>query len=161
MRSVLVLFFLNKMPWSYINISEEQKVLLLLKISILTEDWDFAIEILSQNQSPLKLSPTHSLGARYTMLFIVSKMCIHIIRFLDTPLFAYRDSLNARCYFRVIRLLGYSAAIICNLHSAHFDIIVCFNGISNNIITIYSQNKSCSVRSLQQWKLTFPICWKG
>ena len=39
---------------------ENKKVPLLLQISILIEDWDFAIEILSQNQPlHLKPAPTH------------------------------------------------------------------------------------------------------
>ena len=53
---------------------ENKKVPLLLKVSILIEDCDFAIQILSQNQFfHLKPSPSHYLCARYAMLFIVFK----------------------------------------------------------------------------------------
>ena len=49
------------MPWSYKTMFlENKKVPLSLKISILIEDWDIAIELLSQNQSlHLKPPPTH------------------------------------------------------------------------------------------------------
>ena len=61
MQSVLVLFCLKKMPWSHNSFSGKQrKVQVLLTINIRKEDWDFDLEVLSQNQSShLKPPPTH------------------------------------------------------------------------------------------------------